>query len=80
MLIGVTVLTSMNQSDLSGIGIDAAPMQHVERLARLTQDSGLDGVVCSSHEVTTLKARFGKEFDKTRTKFGQNFSLFSQNS
>ena len=50
LLIGVTVLTSMEQSDLAGIGLDVAPQEQVKRLAKLTQQSGLDGVVCSAHE------------------------------
>lgn len=62
LLIGVTVLTSMERSDLAGIGIDAEPMEHVMRLASLTKDCGLDGVVCSSHEVTQLKRTLGEEF------------------
>lgn len=62
MLIGVTVLTSMERSDLVGVGIDEEPMGHVMRLARLTKDCGLDGVVCSSHEVTQLKQELGREF------------------
>jgi orotidine-5'-phosphate decarboxylase len=62
LLIGVTVLTSMERSDLAGIGIDAEPMEHVMRLASLTKDCGLDGVVCSSHEVTQLKRTLGAEF------------------
>ncbi len=62
LLIGVTVLTSMEQSDLAGIGLDIAPQEQVKRLAKLTQQSGLDGVVCSAHESSMLKAELGKEF------------------
>lgn len=62
LLIGVTVLTSMEQSDLAGIGLDIAPQDQVKRLARLTQQSGLDGVVCSAHESSILKAELGQEF------------------
>jgi orotidine-5'-phosphate decarboxylase len=62
LLIAVTVLTSMEQTDLNGIGISSSPLEHVLRLARLTQESGLDGVVCSSHEVQPLKADLGSEF------------------
>lgn len=62
LLIGVTVLTSMERSDLAGVGVDAEPMEHVMRLARLTKDCGLDGVVCSSHEVKQLKQNLGQEF------------------
>jgi len=62
LLIGVTVLTSMEQSDLAGIGLDVAPQEQVIRLAALTKDSGLDGVVCSAQEATMLKKELGKEF------------------
>ncbi len=62
LLIGVTVLTSMEQSDLAGIGLDIAPNEQVVRLATLTQNAGLDGVVCSAQEASMLKAKLGKEF------------------
>ncbi|GAM54817.1 orotidine 5'-phosphate decarboxylase [Vibrio ishigakensis] len=62
LLIGVTVLTSMEQSDLSGIGLDVEPKQQVFRLASLTKNSGLDGVVCSAQEASFLKTELGKEF------------------
>ena len=62
ILIGVTVLTSMEQQDLAGIGLDIAPQQQVERLAKLTQQSGLDGVVCSAQEAQSLKQLCGADF------------------
>ena len=62
LLIGVTVLTSMEASDLQGIGITAEPKDHVLNLARLTKNSGLDGVVCSAHESAMLKTELGSEF------------------
>ncbi|MGV7961280.1 orotidine-5'-phosphate decarboxylase [Photorhabdus tasmaniensis] len=62
LLIAVTVLTSMEQSDLQGIGIDITPAQQAERLAKLTQECGLDGVVCSAHEATQLKNACGQDF------------------
>ncbi|GLT19772.1 orotidine 5'-phosphate decarboxylase [Vibrio zhanjiangensis] len=62
LLIGVTVLTSMEQSDLSGIGIDVSPQDHVTRLATLAKNSGLDGVVCSAQESSMLKGRLGESF------------------
>lgn len=61
-LIAVTVLTSMDESDLRGIGIQSTLTEHAERLARLAKDNGLDGVVCSAHEATHLKSQFGKAF------------------
>jgi orotidine-5'-phosphate decarboxylase len=62
LLIGVTVLTSMQREDLQGIGLDASPIAHVERLAALSKQAGLDGVVCSSHEVSQLKLALGEQF------------------
>ena len=62
LLIGVTVLTSMQGEDLADIGLAVSPLEQVTRLAALTKACGLDGVVCSSHEVADLKAQFGKEF------------------
>ncbi len=61
-LIGVTVLTSMEQSDLAGIGLDIEPQQQVLRLANLTKQAGLDGVVCSAQEASDLKQELGQEF------------------
>ena len=55
LLIGVTVLTSMEQSDLADIGLDLAPQQQVLRLARLAAQAELDGLVCSAHEAQALK-------------------------
>lgn len=54
-LIAVTVLTSMGQQDLAEIGITLSPEQHVLRLAQLTADCGLDGVVCSAQEAPILR-------------------------
>lgn len=62
LLIAVTVLTSMEKSDLLGIGIDSAPEQQVMRLATLTKNSGLDGVVCSAQESSMLKSELGQAF------------------
>lgn len=62
LLIAVTVLTSMDESDLLELGIELSPLEQVKRLATLTKSSGLDGVVCSSHEATELKALLGTEF------------------
>ncbi|MCG2839467.1 orotidine-5'-phosphate decarboxylase [Sandaracinobacter sp. RS1-74] len=57
-LIAVTVLTSMDEADLSGIGVFGNPAAQVRRLAALTREAGLDGVVCSAHEVAELKAQW----------------------
>jgi orotidine-5'-phosphate decarboxylase len=62
LLIAVTVLTSMSDSDLAGIGITDSAEAHVSRLATLTKNCGLDGVVCSAQEAPRLKAEQGAEF------------------
>lgn len=62
LLIAVTVLTSMEASDLQDIGITATPAEHAERLARLTQQCGLDGVVCSAQEAVRFKSELGHAF------------------
>nr|MBO2510067.1 orotidine-5'-phosphate decarboxylase [Gammaproteobacteria bacterium] len=56
LLIGVTVLTSMERADLAGIGLDVEPQEQVLRLAALAERAGLDGLVCSAQEAPALKA------------------------
>jgi orotidine-5'-phosphate decarboxylase len=62
ILIAVTVLTSMEQEDLAQMGVNITPAEQVIRLAKLTQESGLDGVVCSSQEASMLKEKLGQSF------------------
>lgn len=62
LLIAVTVLTSMNEDNLAQIGINNDLDAQVSRLAKLTQQAGLDGVVCSAQEAKTLKTLFGPDF------------------
>ena len=57
-LIAVTVLTSMEQSDLAEVGIEHPVEEMVTRLARLSADCGLDGVVSSAREVSRLNLVF----------------------
>lgn len=61
-LIAVTVLTSMDESDLAGTGIAEAPAEQALRLARLAKQVGLDGVVCSAQEVAKVKSACGSSF------------------
>jgi orotidine-5'-phosphate decarboxylase len=62
LLIAVTVLTSMSNEDLAGIGIAGTADAQVSRLAALTKNCGLDGVVCSAQEAPRLKAEQGTDF------------------
>jgi orotidine-5'-phosphate decarboxylase len=62
LLIAVTVLTSMDQQQLNAIGIKSTPDQQVLKLAKLTHNCGLDGVVCSAQEATMLKSKIAKDF------------------
>ena len=61
-LIAVTVLTSMGREDLADLGLDVEPFEHVKRLATLTKESGLDGVVCSAQEAKMLRETLGADF------------------
>ncbi|WDC22242.1 orotidine-5'-phosphate decarboxylase [Escherichia albertii] len=62
LLIAVTVLTSMEASDLADLGVTLSPADYAERLAALTQKCGLDGVVCSAQEAVRFKQAFGQNF------------------
>ncbi len=62
LLIAVTVLTSMNQQTLAQIGVYDELEEQVSRLAQLTQNAGLDGVVCSAQEAKKLKLLCGHDF------------------
>jgi orotidine-5'-phosphate decarboxylase len=62
LLIAVTVLTSMSEEDLFGLGITRTPAEQVMLLAKLTKEAGLDGVVCSAQEAQSLKSALGKDF------------------
>ncbi|EHB7663307.1 TPA: orotidine-5'-phosphate decarboxylase [Escherichia coli] len=62
LLIAVTVLTSMESSDLADLGVTLSPADYAERLATLTQKCGLDGVVCSAQEAVRFKQAFGQDF------------------
>ncbi|MCC8997092.1 MAG: orotidine-5'-phosphate decarboxylase [Nitrosomonas sp.] len=61
-LIAVTVLTSLNEHDLHEIGFSNSPQELVLKLAHLTQDCGLNGVVCSAQETTALRKELGRNF------------------
>lgn len=62
LLIAVTVLTSMEQGDLTELGIQRPLRDHIQYLASLTQQAGLDGVVCSAQEASMLREQCGNDF------------------
>ncbi len=61
-LIAVTVLTSMKEEDLAAIGVPKKPTEAVLGLAKLANDAGLDGVVCSGEEARMIRRSLGKDF------------------
>ena len=62
LVIAVTVLTSMNQAALVETGVVIELMDQVLRLAELTREAGLDGVVASPHETAAIRRRCGANF------------------
>lgn len=61
-ILGVSILTSLDKKALEQIGIDKSPEEAVLKLARLTKESGLDGVVASPQEASRLRKEMGKDF------------------
>lgn len=57
-VVGVTVLTSLDQADLAATGVGGTPHDQVLRLADLAAEAGLDGIVCSGHEVAEVHKRW----------------------
>jgi orotidine-5'-phosphate decarboxylase len=62
IVLAVTVLTSMDEDDLSHIGVGGGVEESVKRLARIALSSGCQGVVASAHEAAALRKEFGKDF------------------
>ncbi len=62
LLIAVTLLTSMDQTTFNQLGLQGTIADTVLKLAKNTQDSGLDGVVCSAQEAATLRQNHGDNF------------------
>ena len=61
-MLAVTVLTSLAESDLHDMGIKGSPREQVLRLAALARANGMQGVVCSAHEIEALRAEMGDDF------------------
>ncbi len=62
LLIAVTILTSLGAEDLAEIGFHGEPADNVRHLARLSAESGMDGVVCSPLEAAMLREERGRDF------------------
>ena len=62
IMLAVTVLTSLNKSDLQRVGVDGEVADQVIRLALLTRQAGMDGVVASPQEVASIRAACGRRF------------------
>jgi len=62
IMLAVTVLTSLNQDDLQRVGVERKVADQVVRLALLTKEAGMDGVVASPHEVADIRAACGRRF------------------
>lgn len=61
-VVGVTVLTSLDESDLAAAGVQGSPADQVGRLAEIARDAGIDGIVCSGAEVAEAHARWPDGF------------------
>ena len=61
-VVGVTLLTSLDESDLVSAGVTGSPANQVKRLAGLAREAGLDGIVCSGAEVRTARAEWPESF------------------
>ncbi len=62
LLIAVSVLTSLSDAEMPEVGFSGTVADNVLRLATMTRDCGLDGVVCSAEEASLLKAKLGADF------------------
>ncbi|MEW5807137.1 MAG: orotidine-5'-phosphate decarboxylase [Acidobacteriota bacterium] len=62
LLIGVTILTSMAESDMREVGIASSLIDEVRRLAAVAREAGMDGVVASVHEIEAVKRECGNDF------------------
>jgi orotidine-5'-phosphate decarboxylase len=61
-VVGVTVLTSLDEKDLAATGIECSPSDQVKRLADLAREAGIDGIVCSGQEVAAARSSWPDGF------------------
>src|SRR5204862_8227136 len=62
LVLGVTVLTSIDEAELLRIGFDGTPESNAVRLAKLARDAGLRGVVASPREIAAIREACGRDF------------------
>tara|TARA_R110000772_G_scaffold215694_2_gene326301 strand:- start:148091 stop:148828 length:738 start_codon:yes stop_codon:yes gene_type:complete len=62
LVLAVTVLTSLSDEDLIEVGINNETKAQVAKLAKLAQEAGMDGVVCSAHEIKVIRSVCGPDF------------------
>ena len=62
LLVAVSILTSLDSVDLSAMGLHGTVEDNVLRLARLSHACGLDGLVCSPHEIVPIRSAIGSDF------------------
>lgn len=61
-LLAVTILTSLNEEAITQVGYKTGLQDRVLQMAKLTQQAGLDGIVCSSHEIELIRQECGEDF------------------
>ena len=61
-VVGVTVLTSLDETDLASAGVYGKPAEQVSRLAGLARSSGIDGIVCSGSELEVVRCDWPDAF------------------
>ena len=59
LILGVSILTSLDDENLKEVGFNESTMDAAKRLVELGVKNGIDGIVCSPHEISALKAEFG---------------------
>ena len=62
ILVGVTILTSLNENNLVDLGFNSSAEEIAIKLAKLGKQNGVDGVVCSIEDISGIKASFGGNF------------------
>ncbi len=62
ILVGVTILTSLNENNLVQLGFNSSAEEIAVNLAKLGKQNGIDGVVCSTEDISGIKASLGGDF------------------